>query len=329
MKNNFWKKLDKPIIGLAPLAGYTDSPTRQIQKKHGAEIVYSEMISSHGLVYRDKKSFNLAKFRKIERPIIIQLFGREPSIMASAAEIVEKEIRADGVDINFGCPAKRVISSGHGVALMDEPKLAQKISKKVSASVKIPLSVKCRLGLKNKKEIFDFAKRMEDAGISALTIHGRTLKQGFSGQADWWPIYEVKKMLKNVIILGNGDVFFKKDLALRLSEGKIDGVLIGRGALGNPFIFEGAKVIKRNPQKYLKGKGFIEPNINMKEKARIAVEHAELAYKEKGERGIIEMRKQIGLYLKGENEAKKLRTELVRVESVDDVVKIFQKYHIL
>lgn len=321
--SNFWQKLDKPIIGLAPMAGITDSPFRRIAKEWGAELLYSEMISSHGLVYRDKKSFELARFRKTERPIIIQLFGREPSIMAEAARIVENEIKADGVDINFGCPAKRVVRSGHGAALMDEPRLAGKIVRTMVKSIKIPLSVKTRLGESKKTDIYDFAKKMEAMGAKAIAIHGRTLKQGYRGLADWKPIYKVAEMVK-IPVLGNGDIKSQKDIAQRLAEGKISGVLIGRGAFGNPFIFHGVKAIKKDPKRFIRNEGFEFAAVGSNERRETILKQANYALETKGERGLIELRKHLAAYVKGMPKAKQLRQRLVQVETIEDIKKILE-----
>jgi nifR3 family TIM-barrel protein len=319
--SSFWQKLDKPIIGLAPMAGITDSSARRIAKLWGAELVYSEMVSSHGLIYRDKKSFELCRFRKMERPIIIQIYGREPQIMAEAALIIEKEVKADGVDINFGCPAKRVIRSGHGAALMDEPELAEKITKSIRKKISIPLSVKTRLGAKNKTEIINFAKRMEHSGVDAIAIHGRTLNQGYSGTADWKPIYKVKKELK-IKVLGNGDLKNKTDIAKKLNDGNLDGVLIGRGAFGNPFIFNSIRAIKKDPSRFLEEKGFKFMEVSAKERLETIILHSEFVFDAKGERGLIELRKHLCAYEKGMLKAKQLRQKLVKVETIEDIKRI-------
>lgn len=287
------------------MAGITDSPYRRIAKKWGAELVYTEMVSSNGLVHRDKKTFSLVRFKKCERPAVVQIFGKEAKKMAEAAKILEKEVKPDGIDINFGCPAKKVISLGHGAALMDEPKLAEKLVQAVRKTTLLPLSVKCRLGAKKKDEIFDFAKRMEKAGAAAIAIHGRTLKQGFKGEADWKPIYEVKKKTK-MIVIGNGDIKERRKIDKRLGEGKIDGVMIGRGALGNPFIFS------------------INRPSSIEKVIKVALEHAKLAYKEKGKRGIIGMRKHLAWYIKGFPDSRKLRQRLARVESLGEIEKILK-----
>lgn len=305
MKNNFWQQLNKPIIALAPMAGICDSAFRQICKGEGADLVYCEMVSSHGLVYGGKKSFNLCCFKEIERPIIIQIFGRDPKIMGEAALIIEKKFKPDGIDINFGCPARRVVSSGHGAALMDEPELAEKIVRHISKKIKILLSVKTRLGAKKKTEIFDFAKRMESAGVQAIAIHGRTLKQGFKGEADWQPIYKTAKLVK-IPVLGNGDIKNHKEIKNRIKN--LAGVLIGRGALGNPFIFNQ----KDKP--------------DFKEIKKVILKHAYLAEEEKGERGLIEMRKHLCWYVRGMTGAKKLRQRLVKIKMIGEIKRVLKLF---
>lgn len=299
--DNFWLKIKKPVLALAPMAGVSDSPFRQICRDEGADLVYSEMVSSYGLAYKGKKSLDLCEFRKKERPIIIQIFGRDQSIMAEAAMIAEEKFKPEGIDLNFGCPAKRVIKSGHGAALMDEPKLAQSIVRHIIKKIKLPLSVKIRLGAKKKTEVFDFAQRMEAAGIKAIAIHGRTLKQGFKGEADWEPIYQTAKLIK-IPVLGNGDIKSNQEIKNRLKG--LAGVLIGRGALGNPFIFNRQKKVGREKIK------------------EIILKHARLAQKEKGKRGLIELRKHLGWYVRGWPEAKSLRQKLVRIETIEEINKI-------
>lgn len=299
--DNFWRKFDRPIIALAPMAGITDSAFRQVCKEQGVGLVYSEMVSSYGLAYGGKKSFDLCHFKKIERPILIQIFGRDPKIMAEAAVIIENRFKPEGIDINFGCPARRVVKSGHGAALMDEAILAGEIVRAVVRSINLPLSVKTRLGAKKKTEIFDFAKRMESAGVQAVAIHGRTLNQGFKGEADWEPIYKTANLVK-VPVLGNGDIKSKQEIKSRLKN--LAGVLIGRGALGNPFIFSRREVISRQK---------IEQTI---------LKHARLVFKEKEERGLIEMRKHLGWYVKGWPEARALRQRLVRIKTIEEIKEI-------
>lgn len=315
--DNFWRVSKKPIIALAPMAGISDSAFRQICKKEGTDLVYSEMVSSHGLVYHDKRSFNLCRFRQVERPIIVQIFGRDPKIMAEAAVIVEKKFKPEGIDINFGCPARRVVKSGHGAALMDEAILAGEIVRAVVRSINLPLSVKTRLGAKKKTEIFDFAKRMESAGAKEIAIHGRTLSQGFKGEADWEPIYRAANLVK-IPVLGNGDIKSQTDIDRRLtgslaerdmaSPDSLAGVMIGRGALGNPFIFS-----RQEEASWQKIKETI-------------LKHAQLAKKEKGERGLMEMRKHLAWYVKGWPEAKSLRQRLVRVETIEEIKEIFDNF---
>lgn len=306
MENNFWQKIRKPIVGLAPMAGITDSPFRQIGKIWGARLLYSEMISSYGIFYKDKKSLDLCKFKEAERPIIIQIFGREPNIMAEAAAIIEKKFKPDGLDVNFGCPARRVVKSGHGAALMDEPKLAEKIVREIVKKINLPVSVKTRLGKNKKTEIFDFAKRMEEAGAIAIAVHGRTFLQDFSGEADWSPIYKLKEKTK-MIVLGNGDIRQQSEIKKKIKN--LDGVLIGRGTLGNPFIFS-------------------EKEPDRKQIIDTILSQAKIALAQKGERGLIEMRKHLGWYVKGMLGAKSLRQRLVQIKTIEEIKKILKSFEI-
>ena len=209
---NVWQILKKPIIGLAPMSGLTDSAFRQIAKDFGAEIVFSEMISADGLFYGQRKSgrdeYNktlaLAGFSTKERPIIIQLFGRQPEIMAKAAKIISRKFKPDGIDINMGCPARRLVDAGHGVSLMRDLDLACYIIERIKKEINLPVSVKTRLGFQNEKEILKFAKSLENCGLDALILHGRTYPQLFRGQVNYQIMKTVKENLKIPLIASGG-----------------------------------------------------------------------------------------------------------------------------
>lgn len=229
--------LDKPFI-LAPLAGYTDLAFRLLCREYGADLCYSEMISSHGLVYRQQNTIDLLQTVTEERPVIMQLFGSEPEIMGEAAKILCEIVEVDAIDINMGCPVKKVIKRGAGCALMRNPQLAGQIIRKVVDGSKIPVTVKFRSGWNhNTITAVDFAKMAEDSGASLVTVHARTWTDGFSGEVDWNVIRQVKNAVK-IPVIGNGDIESHDDGIHMMRETGCDGVMIGRAALGNPQIFK-------------------------------------------------------------------------------------------
>jgi tRNA-dihydrouridine synthase B len=221
---------------LAPLAGYSDLPLRLLCRRFGAGYCISEMISCHGLVYGQQNSLKLLASTPEERPVSFQLFGADPEAMADAAEIMAAHC-PDMIDINMGCPVKKVTKRGAGAALMTNRKLAEKILQKVVAKVAIPITVKIRSGKDfNTINAVSFAKMAEDNGATAVTVHARTWSQGFSGQIDKNVIAEVKKSV-HIPIVGNGDILSHSQGLKLMAETGCDGVMIGRAALGNPWVF--------------------------------------------------------------------------------------------
>jgi len=312
-----WSKYKKPLLLLAPMAGYTDSPFRQIIKEIAPEVIcVTELISADGLKFRGEKALEFLEFnKKKERPFIVQLFGKKPDFFSEAAKIVADQ-GADGIDINMGCPARKVVNSMHGSALLTTPKLAEEIAIATVKATKLPVSVKMRIGFKtyDQKQFLDFAKMLEQTGIQALTIHGRTTAQGFSGKADWKPIYLAKKHLK-IPVIGNGDVT-SGDIALKKLK-NLDGVMVGRATFGNPWIM--AEIASA-----LKGEKYIPP-ANLREKTPLILKHAKIDIKMRGKKGLLEMRKHLSAYIKGFAHASQYRSRLVQVESYDDIKRIFDE----
>lgn len=311
-----WQKIPRPILALAPMAGYTDSAFRQLVKSLAPRtIVFSEFVSSDALHFNSKKTQRLLFFSKREQPFIAQIFGKNPPRFAEAAKVVES-LGAAGVDLNFGCPARKVVHSDHGSALLKNSKLAAEIIEATVKAVPIPVSVKMRLGVSDSRNLLNFSKMVEASGAQLLTIHGRTARQKYFGEADFEPIYRVKKILK-IPVLGNGDI----DSAERFHEKlkNLDGLMIGRAAVTNPWIF-------REIENSLAGKKSRTPQ-TLKAKLPTILKHAKLAVKMKGEkRGMLEMRKFLANYSKGEAGARKLREKLVRVESLAEAEKILQEF---
>ncbi len=222
---------------LAPLAGYTDLPFRLLCRKFGAGYCVSEMISCHGLVYRQTNTLKMLASVTEERPVSFQLFGSDPEVMADAAEIMAS-FGPDMLDINMGCPVKKVTKRGAGAALMTNPALAENILSKIVSRVSLPITVKIRSG-KDMQSLNapTFAKMLQDSGASAVTIHARTWSQGFSGYIDKEIIRRVKKAV-SIPVIGNGDVLSCEEGRRMIEQTGCDGVMIGRGALGNPWIFQ-------------------------------------------------------------------------------------------
>ncbi|HOU50202.1 MAG TPA: tRNA dihydrouridine synthase DusB [Smithella sp.] len=223
---------------LAPLAGISNLPFRLLARQQGCPLAYTEMISSSGLIRKTAKTYEYLKTSPEDRPLGAQIFGADPQIMAEAARIVADH-GVDLIDINMGCPVKKVIKAGAGAILMKDPELSARIIEVVKKAVKIPVSVKIRSGW-NRSSInaVQIAKMAEDSGADAITVHARTADQGYSGHADWKIIAAVKKAVK-IPVIGNGDIRQPRDAIRMLSETDCDAVMVGRGALGNPWIFKG------------------------------------------------------------------------------------------
>ena len=221
---------------LAPLAGITNLPFRLMAKKAGCGLVCSEMVSSHGLVYKSKKTAQLLNSVPREKPLSAQIFGSDPDIMAGAAAIVE-DMGADILDINFGCSVRKVVKTGSGAALMRTPDLARAVLKAVRNAIRIPLTIKIRSGWDaSGEQALNIARIAEDCGVDAVAVHPRTAKQLFGGRADWSLIAAVKEKL-SIPVIGNGDIFSAQDAMNMLSETGCDAIMIGRKAIGNPNIF--------------------------------------------------------------------------------------------
>lgn len=306
----FWTKLTKPILALAPMAGITDSPFRQICKSFGADAVYSEMASASALFFDSEKTLRLVRFEESERPYIVQLFGNNPEHFSKAARVITEKIKPDGIDINFGCPAPKVFKQGSGCALMPEKKLARDIISAVCDNTRLPVSIKIRAGIKN-MTAKDFIKNICDLPFSSIMIHGRNYEQGFSGTVNFKKIEEIKKIIPDKVVLANGGITNPKQAKKILDQYPLlDGLGIGRGVLGKPFIFQQIRELLENkiPHKY-----------TLEEILSIALRHAEIMHRQREDREIIEMRKHFGWYFRGFPGASEVRKRLVRVKSIDEI----------
>lgn len=310
-------KIEKAIL-LAPMEDVTDLSFRLVCKELGADVVYTEFVNSEGLVRGSLKTHKKLKIHQAERPVGIQIYGGNPESMIEAAKIAEDE-NPDLIDINAGCWVKNVVNCGAGSALLKDPEFMQKLIKGVIDNVKIPVTVKTRIGWdENSIQILEIAKRLEDIGVAALTVHCRTRKMGHRGEPDWSWIPRIKEVVRIPIVL-NGGVFTPEDVKRAFDETNADAVMIARGAIGNPWIFLEAKE--------LLNKGFISTVVDEELKIKTCLKHLKLAIEIKGERkAVIEHRKFYSGYLKGMHHASKIRSELMQYSDYASVEKCLLDY---
>lgn len=317
MNPDFWQNLPKPIVALAPMAGYTDSAYRQVAKAVDPDVVcFSEFTNVNAIKFADpKKVMQLLDFKPNESPLIMQLFGTKSEFFVEAAKKLE-DIGIAGIDINMGCPAKQVIATEAGSALLQNMCLAGEIVNAMSKAVKIPISIKTRLGYANYDEehFLKFCLHMEAAGAKLLTIHGRTKKQAFSGESNWEPVYLLKTKVK-VPVIGNGDVKTAQDAVNKI--GNLDGVMIGRASMGNPWLLAEIKAALAG-QQYQKP-DFLEQMPLIRQHAILAVENLGAKY------GVLEMRKHLSSYIHGFDNASNFRTQLIKSNSLEESLGILDE----
>lgn len=305
-------------VFLAPMAGVTDLPFRLICKELGCGLLYTEMINAKALCYDDKNTKKMLNILDEEHPVAVQIFGSEPEFMGKVAQILN-DYPNEILDINMGCPAPKVVKNGDGSALMRNPKLAGQVLDQVVKNSKKPVTLKIRKGWDdNSVNALEIAKIAEDCGICAITIHGRTREQYYSGQADWDIIGEVKSQL-SIPVIGNGDVTSVED-AIRIKDHTgCDAIMIGRGAQGNPWIF-------KRIDHYMKTGQLLDPP-SKDEKIDIAIKHMDLAIKEHGEYvAVREMRKHIGWYLKGMKHSARFRDQINHMVTAKEVIDTLNQY---
>lgn len=309
--------LKNNCIFLAPLAGVTDVTFRALCKSMGAGLTFTEMVSAKGLHFRSKNTAALVKISEEEGSAAVQIFGCEPQIMAEQAAKLAEDERVILIDINMGCPAPKITGNGEGSALMKNPELAGQIVKSVSSATKKPISVKFRKGWDERSvNAVDFAKRMEQEGAAMLSVHGRTREQQYSGKADWDIIAKVKESV-GVPVIGNGDVHSPGDAFKMIEQTGCDGVMVARGALGNPWIF-------KNIAALASGRPLYEPS--PEERVKMALYHAKRLMEEKGDRAVIEMRKHIAWYMTDCYGAAKVRAEVNGCASFEELEHILNNY---
>ena len=306
-------------LALAPMAGFSDKAMRQICQELGADITWSEMVSAEG-VFRNKSESNPSlalaeKFGPREKNFYVQIFGDNPEAMSFASNLISRKIKPVGIDINLGCPVKKAQKAGYGAVQMGKIDEVIEIIEAIKKTTALPLSLKTRLGLKNPDEILAFAPRLEKAGINQLVVHARTLPGMFSASPDWQTVKKLKKLLK-IPIIYNGGIKTPEDALFYFRKTGCQIIMIGQGAIGNPWIFRQIKDFSRTGDYSIPGN---------KEKKEIILRHARLVEKYYGERGFIVFRPQLAAYLRGMPEASQLRAQAVQIKNLEDVRNILKK----
>jgi len=309
---------DFPLL-LAPMEDVSDPPFRALCKEQGADVVYTEFISSEGLIRSAQKSIMKLDIYEKERPVGIQIFGANLESMLQTIDIVEKS-RPDIIDINFGCPVKKVVSKGAGAGILKDIDLMVKLTSEMVKRTSLPLTVKTRLGWDDSTiKIVEVAERLQDVGAKAIAIHGRTRAQMYKGAADWTLISEVKNNPRmHIPVFGNGDVNTPEKAKIMRDEYGLDGAMIGRASIGNPWFFKQVK-------EYLKtGEKTSHPSLE--ERIYTAKRHLEMAIKWKGERlGLLETRRHYSNYFRGISNFKPFRTRLVSGDTKTEVMEVFKE----
>ena len=302
---------------LAPLAGITNLPFRLLAKEAGCALVCSEMISSHGLVNKSNKTERLMDSLPAEKPLSVQIFGSDPRIMAAAAGLVESS-GADIVDINFGCSVRKIVKNGSGVALMKAPKTAETLIKSVRDAVRIPLTIKIRTGYNpTGDQAFKISEIAEACGVDAIAIHPRTANQGFSGRADWSIITALKKQVV-IPVIGNGDIFNAQDAINMLEQTRCEAVMIGRMAIGNPFIF--SQVLARI-------QGEEAPEMDLDRHFEMMTRYLQESVKYFGEEIACRMmRSRLGWFVKGLRNSSHFRKSINHISTESDALQKIQAF---
>lgn len=361
---NFWKKLNKPIIGLSPMDGITDSPFRLTIANIGKpDVMYTEFVNVDGILHASTSLFDALLYHEIERPIVAQLFGVNPDLFYKASQII-CSLGFDGIDINMGCPARKVSQRGAGASLIGNPQLAKKIILAVKEGVKdyvrsgisypdkkaidqldffkqklfdmgveinekrspIPVSVKTRIGVE-KNTISSWISEIIESKPDCISVHGRTLKEMYTGEANWKAIdlggkiveeYNKEASSGKITYLGNGDIKAPESILEKFRKYSIDGVLVGRGVLGKPWFFKDIQLLKSG--KYL----LYTPSIQ--KICETAIEHAQTHVNIKGKKSIVQIRKHLAWYTKGLQGSSALRQKLVRVNSIKETQTVFNNY---
>ncbi len=309
----------KNRVVLAPMAGYSNTTFRKIIKSMGAGLIYAEMVSDKAIIYDSKKTLDMLKMSDEERPIAQQIFGNDKDDLLKAALIIEEKMHPDIIDINMGCPVKKIVSQGSGSALLKDPNKIYEIVKNLVDNLHTPVTVKIRLGY-DKINVLEVAKKIEEAGAKAITVHARTQKDFYSGNALWEYIKLVKDNL-SIPVIGNGDIRSPEDALRMLKETGCDAVMIGRGVLGNPWLI-------RQTVDYLE-KGTYEKNVPYQEKIDMMRTHLSILEKDKDEkRALLEIRSNILFYLKGMPRSKEMKNEFMKCNTKDEILNLINEYEL-
>jgi nifR3 family TIM-barrel protein len=307
-----WNDLPTGYECLSPMAGVTDTAFRQICKRHGADVVFTEMASANMMLNAPTRNEAFLHYEEWERPIIGQIMGGDPKVMAEAARVIE-EMGFDGVDVNMGCPEKKIVGNACGSSLLKDADMAARIIEAMANAVNIPVSVKMRSGFFDSDIVQpQFAIRMENAGAAALAIHPRTKEQAYKGSADWAITRQIVESV-GVPVGGSGDVTDREAIRRLREETGVQGIWVARGAMGNPWIFERDRT-ERPP---------------LAEVIETALEHARLMVKYKGNHGMIEMRKHLTWYFNGFPGAAALREQMKTVNVYEDLVRLIEQHQLL
>ncbi|MFH1610851.1 MAG: tRNA-dihydrouridine synthase [Patescibacteria group bacterium] len=308
---NIWSKFKKPILALAPMAGYTDPAFRLICLKNKADIVYTEMVSVEAIWRKNKKTLQMLKTLPQEKNIILQLFGNKAESFQKALKIINTS-NFSGIDINLGCPAHKVTKTGSGAALMNNMDIAKEIIQTTLDNTKLPISIKIRSQVKNTSAI-EFIEYIKDLKISAVMIHGRSLKQGFTGKIDIQTIKKIKQLLPNIPVLTNGGINTPEQAKEILEKTNTDGIGIARGAWGNPWIFLALSRAKRGIP--------LSKSPNLSKIHKTMVNHAELFLKQN--KDLTSLRKHLLHYIKGQKNAGELRKQIIKIKKLEDLKNLF------
>ena len=306
----------KTPIFLAPMAGVTDFPFRCLCKEFGASVVYSEFVSAHGIIRENIKTLNMIKFSDFERPIGIQIFGDSPDVMSNAARLVVDNFNPDIIDINYGCPVPKVTKRGAGSAALKDLCLMDDITSAVVESVpEVPVTVKMRAGWDSQSIVVpEVGERLENIGIKAITLHPRTTKQSYKGDADW-SLIKLLKESTNIPVIGNGDIKTPEDVIRMFEKTSCDGVMVGRSSLGNPWFFKQAVAL-------FEGKK-IEGEPTLEDKVNCCRQHFIKMIECHGERIAVNlMKKHFGWYIRGFQKSSTIRKALVSAQNQDTIISI-------